>query len=172
MTHQQKHVQRTTKFEEMGMATLLPGMIYAHEQWGKFIEEFKERLRRVQARNSSHAGDDYEPGEPDETPARKTGSGSAQAAYWARMTPKQRSKEMKRRGMVGRSKKSGAEKRVFAQPGELTKRGTPAKMHPRDPRHPGHDAYIAKLRKSQRKYWDGTSPEERKARYAANRSAA
>lgn len=36
--------------------------------------------------------------------------------------------------------------------------------HPRDPKHPGHDAWVAKLRKSQKKAWEAQTEAEKKAR--------
>lgn len=156
MTHQQKYNQRMTKYEEMGIASLLPGMIRMHEMMGEAIQEVQEQLARVQGRLA--AGD-----EPDEeVPAvRMKRKKSAQALYWARMTVDERSAEMKRRGMVGRKKAAGKP------------------THPRDPRHPDHEAWTKKLSKRIRASWAKTTPEEHAARVAkmlasraANRRAA
>jgi hypothetical protein len=129
----------------MGMAALLPGMVYDHERLGKEIERFRLVLAQ---------DEEIEPEvEPEIEPEKN--KGSAQAAYWARMTPAQRRYEMQRRGMTRAKKKKQQVRR--AQPGEMTKRGTPAKMHPRDKRHPGHDAWVEKLKAVQKKAWNKRS---------------
>jgi len=48
-------------------------------------------------------------------------------------------------------------------------------LHPRDPKHPKHDEWLAKMRKTQKKYWANMTVAQRKARSAnmnAGRKAA
>ena len=65
-------------------------------------------------------------------------------------------------------------KRAAALAEVLTKRGKPYKMHPRDPNHPGHAAWVAKIQGVKKKnnsgggsgikgYWAAMTPEERSA---------
>jgi len=145
-----KKYERLTKYELMGMSALIPGLVSAREAIDAEIRRYQGII--------ALARENEEGGEPE--PEAKTGRGSHQAAYWARMTPEERSAEMRRRGMVNKKKK-------LAQAGELTKRGVPAKMHPRDPRHPGHDAWIVKIRKANKQSWTKLTPEQHAARAAA-----
>ena len=69
-------------------------------------------------------------------------AGRASAGYWAKMTPEQRSAEIKRRRA----------------------NITHAKLHPRDPRHPEHEAWVEKMREVNRKRWASMSKAERKRR--------
>ena len=69
--------------------------------------------------------------------------------YWAKMTPAERSVEMKRR----LAKSSHAAK----QPN-----------HPRNANHPKHKQWLAKMKKAMRKSWDGLTPTVREQRIAAS----
>jgi hypothetical protein len=62
---------------------------------------------------------------------------------WAGMTAKERSAEMKRRLAARAAKKT-------------------AKLHPRDSRHPGHDAWREKMRVAQKKRWNSLTEPQKK----------
>ena len=73
--------------------------------------------------------------------------------------PAARSLEMQRRRALwhGDAKKSGPKK-----PKVTLAKAT----HPRDPNHPDHAKWVAKMRRSNKKFWAGMTPEERAARIA------
>lgn len=48
----------------------------------------------------------------------------------------------------------------------ITTRGTPAKLHPRDPRHPEHEAWAEMMSKAQKKRWNNLSAAARKKQIA------
>ena len=72
------------------------------------------------------------------------------SAYWAKMTPEERSAEMQRRADM----RKGVTPAVKLRPG----------LHPRDPEHPGHEKWLAGVRKRSRKFWASLSPAQRKER--------
>jgi hypothetical protein len=74
--------------------------------------------------------------------------------YWAGMTEKERSAEMKRRY---------AKRRVD----RALKTATNQPNHPRNPGHPKHEEWLAKMRKAMRKTWKNLAPEERERRIGA-----
>lgn len=69
---------------------------------------------------------------------------------WGNLTAEERSAEMKRRMAVAQAKRG----KTIKIPG----------LHPRDPKHPGHDAWIEKMKAAQRKAWDSMSPAQQKAK--------
>jgi hypothetical protein len=66
--------------------------------------------------------------------------------YWASMTAEQRSAEMRRRHAVGRKRKH---------------------LHPRDPKHPEHEAWKAKMKEASHRSWGNLTAAQRKQRIAA-----
>jgi hypothetical protein len=66
--------------------------------------------------------------------------------------PEERRREMQRRRAV----RFGQKPKVKLQ----------AKLHPRDPSHPGHAVYIANIKKAVKKAWRNMSDEQRAARLA------
>jgi hypothetical protein len=85
MKQKHKHEDsELTKYAQMGMAAMLPGMQLAVEIMQRNLDEFRAQLAGLQGKeqhvNQSRAG------------------GNARA-YWAKMTPLQRRNEMRRRGM-------------------------------------------------------------------------
>jgi len=145
MNHQQKYAAKMTAFEAMGLAAMLPGMQHMITLMQRELDNMRAALARVQARQAGH--------EEAPTHAEKSRR-QAVVGYWAKMSPEERSAEMRRRGMVRTGKKGAkGKKQKHAQYGQLTTTGQPVKMHPRDPRHPGHDAWLAKLRVVQKKAW-------------------
>ena len=77
---------------------------------------------------------------------RPKGSANKAKSGWENMTAEERSAEMKRRQAVAKANKA---------------------THPRDPNHPGHDEWVANLRKIQLKHWNKQSPAQKEARIAA-----
>lgn len=69
----------------------------------------------------------------------------AVAGYWANLTPEQRTAEMKRRK-------------------EVAEQNAAAKLHPRDPRHPGHAKWKTNIGDATRNAWSKLSAKEKKAR--------
>ena len=104
----------------MGLAAMLPGMVRAHELLGQQIAAMQAQLAGLQN------GGGRKPGPQTEQARAKIAE--ARRGYWAKMTPEERSAEMKRRGGI-------AKKRAEGKP-----------THPRDPRHPKHAEYVEKLR--------------------------
>lgn len=100
-----KQVNTTTKYEQMGIAALLPGMTYAIELVQKQLDEMRGQLEVIM----SGGGTARKVGRPK-------GSTSASRNGWAGMTPEERSAEMRRRQMVAvgkaepRAKKRGTTK--------------------------------------------------------------
>lgn len=80
---------------------------------------------------------------------RPPGKKAARSA-WTGMSAEERSIEMKRRMAVSQAKR-GVKVKI---PG----------LHPRDPKHPGHDAWVEKMRASQKRQWAAISPAQRKTR--------
>jgi hypothetical protein len=143
------------KYEQMGLAATLPGMINAVEVLQGEIDRMRAVLGYAQERGAA----------PDENEGQEL---TGQKAYWAKMTPEQRKSEMARRGMMGRAKRA-AKKRAAKKNGAASDEVDIDRLHPRDPRSPRHDAYIRKLRKSQKAYW-ATVPAGKRDR-AANLAA-
>lgn len=81
------------KYEQMGLAATLPGMINAVEVLQGEIDRMRAVLGYAQGRGAA----------PDENEGQEL---SGQKAYWAKMTPEQRAAEMARRGMMGRAKRA------------------------------------------------------------------
>jgi hypothetical protein len=77
----------------------------------------------------------------------------AAKGYWAKMTPAERSTEMKRRQAKW---KAGAMVKRTIQPN-----------HPRNKDHPKHKQWLAKMKKAMRKSWDSLTPTVREERIKA-----
>jgi hypothetical protein len=73
------------QYAQFGMAAMLPGMIHAREILDRRIREMQEQLAGLQ--------------DGKKQDGRRNNKGGA-AAYWAKLTPEERSAEMKRRGMT------------------------------------------------------------------------
>jgi hypothetical protein len=74
----------------------------------------------------------------------------------------------KKKGATGRSGwPDDPEERKAEMARRMAKRAKPpGKLHPRDPRHPEHEKWKAKLRRAQLKKWNSLSPADRKKRLA------
>jgi hypothetical protein len=125
-----------TTYAVMGVAALLPGMQFMIEQMQAKLDDMRAMLAGLQTGERPRRG-------------RPPGSAKAEGARsaWAGMTAEERSIEMKRRFAVRMAKQTG-------------------KMHPRDPNHPKHQEFAAKVRKAQKRAWANLTPAQRKARLA------
>jgi hypothetical protein len=138
-------------YSTFGMAALLPGMQHMLDEMQNVLNTFRENLEAAQAPGKKR-------GRPrkiviEDTEAVKKSRRSA--GYWAKMTPEQRSAEMKRRAAV-----------IVAKGGKSVILPRGGKLHPRDPRHPGHEAWLAKLRAAQKKTWANMSKAKQRAQQA------
>jgi hypothetical protein len=138
-----------TNYESVGLAAMIPGMQHMITLMQRELDEIRATLARVQARQAG-----YE--ETADSPEKK-GKGSHQAAYWARMTPEERSAEMRRRGMVRGKSKAKTNKLTGADLNRL---------HPRDVRSPRHESWLKKMRAANKRTWANYTPEQRAARVA------
>lgn len=138
-------------YEQMGRAALVPGMQHMIELMQAQLDEFRRALGQLQ--EPVRRG----PGRPkvDHVDPEVRSRGSA--SYWAKMTPEERSAEMRRRQQVAAGLKPGRKMPPKAE-------AKPLKMHPRDPRHPGHGAWLKTMRKAQKKAWDRLTPAQRTER--------
>ena len=139
-------------YQRMGMAALIPGMQFMIDRMQKELDDLRQVLTGLQQEKET---DDDEPVGDLEKWLYKRKSKSSKS-YWAGMTPKERSAEMKRRAKVAFDKKQAA-----TAPGEEVDIDS---LHPRDSRSPRHKAYVAKVKRGQKRYWDNLSPEARETR--------
>ena len=123
-----------SRFVAGGMAAFLPGMVYMAELISETMQDVIDSLKRDLGMFQ----------EMDERPAKK--KKDRRGSSWAGLSAEERSAEMKRRRAIGEAKKASA-----------------AKLHPRDAAHPGHEAWLEKMRAAQKKRWDSFTPAERKA---------
>ena len=127
-----------TTFAALGMAALLPGMQH-------MVTLMQEQTDQLRAELAAAMNINEHPETPLVAPRRGRPPGVKEAeprrSGWPD-DPEERKAEMARRKAVGASKKA---------------------THPRDPRHPGHDAWLKKLRAAQKKRWDGLTPAQQKA---------
>jgi hypothetical protein len=142
---------RPAQFAQFGILSLIPGMQYMIERMQRELDELRKVITNAQgheyARGIGLAGVPREGGFDLEPIKRKyvkksDGRGSGWPA-----DPEARKVEMKRRMLVHAEKNKGAN-------------------HPRDPRHPGHDKWIANLRKAQKKAWNSLTATEKAAKIA------
>lgn len=161
LTHQKAYREKLTKYEVAGLLSLRPGMAYMIELMQEALDRLDGDIDRARGRQERLSEDETE--QPEE---REERGPSAQAAYWARMTPAERRKEMRKRGMVGRGKSKTNGHAAAVPTVKLTKAGRPWKGHPRDPNHPDHEAWVKKMSKSNKASWARLSQADRDARTA------
>jgi hypothetical protein len=126
-------LQDVNRYAVSGMAAFLPGMQYMVELMQRQLDEFRQELALFQQLDDKRAL------APEKSAVRvKVAKGA-----WAGMTAEERSAEMKRRFAVRAAKKA-------------------AKLHPRDPRHPGHDAWRETMRAAQKKRWNSMTQSQKK----------
>jgi len=136
-----KNNNDVSKYAQMGMAALIPGMQYMLDQMQEQLNEFREALATAQGKKKL---------------GRPLGSGKRASGWPA--DPDERRAEMLRRMQVA----AGKAKPVTKKSTEYV--GSP--NHPRHPDHPEHAKWLAKMKRSQRKAWDALTPAQRKERLA------
>lgn len=127
--------------QDMGRDIAIPGVELAMSLLQELLTDLKGGSRTVKIIDV--------PVVPAKRLGRPPGKGKS---GWDAMTPEQRSAEMKRRQAVARAKR-----------GEKIK----GLGHPRNPDHPGHDAWVRKMTESNRKHWASLTPKKRKERVAS-----
>jgi hypothetical protein len=103
-------------FAQMGMATLIPGMQYLLDKMQHELDQMRNTLAATQ-----------------QQPKRKRNM----SAYWGKMTPEERSAEVKRRQAKWHTKLQAQRKPKAKANG--------AALHARDPRSPKHKAWLKKV---------------------------
>jgi hypothetical protein len=104
------------------------------------LDEMQAKLDQFRAELAAAQGN------PPEVRLARNGRRNSAASYWAGKTEEEKAEEYQRRNakrmatLAARGINSRGKK--LAAPLEMV----PAKMHPRDPRHPGHEAWIHKLK--------------------------
>jgi|SRR5882672_4974940 len=154
-----KHSEETTTYAQMGMAALLPGMQYMLERMQHQLDEFRSQLAVLQTPVVSTNGNapritknGKRIGRPRKEVAPVLRSG------WP-ADPEERKAEMKRRMQVRKQRRANSPRADSS---------APAPTHPRDANHPDHEAWVKKIRKANKRAWNGLNPEQRKARIAAS----
>lgn len=144
MKRPERNESDVTRFTASGMAAFLPGMIYMQEliveRMQRSIEQMKQELAMLQQVDQGAVKKRGRPQGVKEASPRKRNSGWPASEEGRRI-------EIQRRQAVAAAKKAGK----------------PSKLHPRDPRHPEHEAWVAKMGAVQRKRWASFTPAERKA---------
>jgi hypothetical protein len=166
-------------YEITGMAAMLSGMQHLLRRMQEVVQEHQEKLdalqrgapvkppsRRTKTGYISVAGlkkgtAEYRAAvtfnkrierEAKQASPRAIGS----STYWAKMTPEERSAEMKRRRAIARAKKVGA-------------------LSPRHAGHPEHPKWAAKMARARKRAWNKKTEAEKeawKAKMAAGKVAA
>lgn len=172
---------RVRFFEQAGIAALIPGYTdtinYLQAKRGELLARLAELQNggAVKAKPGRPAGRKNAPNSywasmtPGERSAemlrrggiRKDRALSPQASYWAKLTPEERSAEMKRR--VGKQARMHGKQNLGGGPN-----------HPRNADHPGHAAWLKKMRQVSKASWTKLTPEqraERQAKMARGRAA-
>ncbi len=181
--YKKKGFENADRFTAMGIAAMLPGMQYAIERMQKTLDETREMLVALQqgrngglvieasprppwaprrgrppgSQNKAQppvallAGADENTPKSNRYAAVAKRSGLGRGSYWRTLTPEERSKEMKRRMAVAEARKAGI---------TLNKHGR--RLRTQDPGHPGHEAWIEKLRKASKNAYASKTPAERK----------
>lgn len=143
---------RARFFEQAGIAALIPGYTDAINYMQAKRGELLARLAELQNGGAAARPKLGRPPKMEISPEGMEARKRAAAGYWAKMSRAEKTAEMQRRALkAGRKLRKVAEVDV-------------EKLHPRDARSPRHAAYVAKLRKGQRKFWDNLTPEERDKR--------
>ena len=147
--------------EEMGICAELPGVQRAIDRLISYKDGLLERLTALrQARGDlSYEQVTVAPagrrGRPPKAllagTARDVADAMRHPSGWP-ADPEERKAEMQRRMKVHAEKAAG-------------------KLHPRDARHPQHEAWVRKMRRVQKAYWKNLSPDERNARQQKMHSA-
>lgn len=143
-------------FEQAGIAAMLPGMVHLQELMAKEIERMKRILGAAQNGNAP------------EHPTVPAGKGNhSESGYWSKMTPEERSEEMRRRyyargkspihsywaGMTSEERRAEmkrrrkvAAKKARAAGRTASKGGASSPNHPSNPNHPAHEEWRQKMK--------------------------
>lgn len=132
------------QYARMGMAAMLPGMIRAHEVLGEEIERLRAFLGGADA---------------EEVPATTNGRRNP----WAGMSLAERRAEVARRMAVAAGAAPSRDKREYKR-ARIEEKQAAVKLHPRDPRHPGHAEWVETMRQTKKANWARMPKAQRKAR--------
>jgi hypothetical protein len=136
--------KRDLQILQMGRAGMLPGIQIAIDLLQEHLDTMKAELYQLQAvLANGHAAETVAQSRRLAAPRKKGWPADAAQGYWGKMTPEERSVEMQRRMALRTAKKAKAN-------------------HPRNEGHPGHAAWLAKLRKVQQERWNSLSPAAQK----------
>lgn len=125
-----------TTFAQLGMAALLPGMQH-------MLTLMQEELDRMRVYLAAGARIEATPGL-----AITEITGRPALTYWTRSLEPPQPAVPKRRG------------RPPAQ--RIEAEAPPVKLHPRDSRHPEHEAWLQNMQKAQQRRWSAMTPAQRK----------
>lgn len=129
---------------QVAVGALRPGVAFALQRLHQIMDELNALVGEAGSVRDTLNG--------AKRVGRPSGGRNKTPGPWTNMTKEERSAEMKRRFKVRQQNRAALEGRKI--PG----------LHPRDPKHPGHDAWVAKLRKSQKRLWNSLTPAQQKAK--------
>jgi len=129
-------------YAQMGKAALLPGMVKMLDLMQRQIDQLRAEINGASA-TPRHVEGATKLGRPRRNVEAIKGRASS---GWP-SDPEARSAEMRRRQEVAEAKRR-------------------AKLHPRNPEHPGHAAWVASIGKATRSRWKKMTVAERKERLA------
>jgi hypothetical protein len=135
-------------YSVFGIAALLPGMQHMVDLMQEQLDQFREQLEAAQT-SKKRIG----------RPPGSVNKAQGPASFWAKMTPEQRRIEGQRRRAVAMGE-------APSQDHDPYRTKAKRKGHPRNPEHPGHEAWLAKLRAAQKKAWAGMSKVQQRAQKA------
>lgn len=170
-------------YEAAGIAAMLPGMIHAHRLMGEEIEQLQARLAELQngdrptrgrprnetmdeAANRLLLGATEAQAEAERKFARRS---RARSGWWTKLTPAERSAEMKRRyqsrkdrpptgrpagnrgywaKMTKEERQAEMRRRAEVRRKNWAKEANLEKLHPRDARSPRHEEWLKTMSKA------------------------
>jgi hypothetical protein len=170
------------RYAIMGIAAVIPGFQRAIDLLTGQLDRMRAQLGALQSGTAEPASK-FKRSRPKKQAKDATEVQRRASAYWAEMSPEERSAEMQRRLVVRKKKRKmspegreairNAQKKRWA----ATKKKPTVKMalkqeqldklHPRDARSPRHATWLKTMRNAQLKRWAGMSKAERKATQAA-----
>jgi len=154
-----------SRFHEIaGILAEIPGVQRSIDQLQRYKEQLQARVEELRS-EGQHGGKRQGAGRP--TTKKRADNISVKTGrpvtdpFWAHMSAKERSEEMRRRQAKGRAKQLANEQAEAPKlrPGQTTN-------HPRNPDHPGHAAWIEKMTAIQKARYAALSPRQRKEQAA------
>lgn len=172
-------------YQQMGIAAMIPGMQHMIDLMQRELDSMRAQL--AQAQNSGSARGFMEerkrgPGRPkliegnfeaDDAAKEFQRKSRASSSFWARMSPEERSAEMRRRGARRKDRRQGrggdhygkvsagakgywakmtkeerraeVQRRAEVRNKKWAEDANVEKLHPRDPRSPKHEAWLKKM---------------------------